>query len=98
MLPLPTPAPQPGALFLGLRPEHAGMSAPGGAGWPFEVELAEMLGAERLVHGRIGKAPFTLRIDGRLAAPQPGDRLTIDVHAERLHWFDRATGMRVGGA
>ena len=58
-LPLPAAAPRPGALVLGLRPEHAGVAAPGSAGWPVQVELSELLGAERLVYGRIGEEPIT---------------------------------------
>ena len=37
------------------------------------VRVLEMLGAERLVYGRIGDAPFTLRIDGTLPPPKTGD-------------------------
>ena len=71
------------------------MSTSGAAGWPFEVDLVEMLGAERLVHGRLGPAPFTLRIDGQLPPPRAGERLTLRAAAERLHWFEPETGLRV---
>jgi sn-glycerol 3-phosphate transport system ATP-binding protein len=57
------------------------------------VELLEMLGAERLVYGRLGDAPFTLRIDGTLPPPAPGD--TVRLHVPRpahVHWFDAGTG------
>jgi sn-glycerol 3-phosphate transport system ATP-binding protein len=91
-LALPTPAPQSGPLRLGLRPEHATLVASGG--WPLEVDLVEMLGAERLVHGRLAGQPFTLRIDGTLKPPRSGERLGIE--AGQLHWFDAASGQRVG--
>ncbi|MFM1854755.1 MAG: sn-glycerol-3-phosphate transporter binding protein UgpC [Pseudomonadota bacterium] len=96
-LTLPGAAPREGALTLGLRPEHAQwQGGEGGQGaWPLQVELVEMLGAERLVHGRLGRAPFTLRIDGTLAPPRPGQMLALRVDAQRLHWFDSATGRRV---
>jgi sn-glycerol 3-phosphate transport system ATP-binding protein len=96
-LTLPGAAPREGALTLGLRPEHAQwQDGEGGQGaWPLQVELVEMLGAERLVHGRLGRAPFTLRIDGTLAPPRPGQMLALLVDAQRLHWFDSATGRRV---
>ncbi|MFM8767711.1 MAG: sn-glycerol-3-phosphate ABC transporter ATP-binding protein UgpC, partial [Rubrivivax sp.] len=62
LLPLPGAAPRQGALTLGLRPEH---TEPGTAGdpacWPLHVEVVEMLGAERLVHGHLAGAAFTLR-------------------------------------
>ena len=52
-LTLPAAAPRAGALMLGMRPEHAELDADGG-GWPLQVEMVEMLGAERLVYGRLG--------------------------------------------
>ena len=92
-LPLPMAAPHAGALVLGLRPEHT-MIDPQGS-WPLQVETVEMLGAERLVHGRLGAALFTLRIDATLVPPQVGDTVRLTVAADRLHWFDAATGLRV---
>jgi sn-glycerol 3-phosphate transport system ATP-binding protein len=89
-LALPGPAPREGELILGLRPEHAVQSDDGR--WPLAVEVVEMLGAERLVHGRVGSAPFTLRIDGTLTAPKPGQWLPLQAPPERLHWFDSASG------
>jgi sn-glycerol 3-phosphate transport system ATP-binding protein len=60
------------------------------------VEVVEMLGAERLVHGRLGNAAFTLRIDGTLSAPKPGQVLPLQPLRQRLHWFDPADGRRIG--
>jgi len=91
-LPLPQPAPRQGELILGLRPEHA---AWGSGDWQLQVDVVETLGAERLVYCRLGEALFTVRIDGTLPAPQPGDRVPLGVRAERLHWFDAASGQRV---
>jgi sn-glycerol 3-phosphate transport system ATP-binding protein len=92
-LPLPARAPRSGALTLGVRPEHAAMD-PQGA-WSMAVEMLEMLGAERLVYGRLGDAAFTLRIEATLAPPRPGDTLRLNVQPQHLHWFDVATGLRV---
>ncbi|MCU0969772.1 MAG: ATP-binding cassette domain-containing protein [Rubrivivax sp.] len=91
-LPLPAPAPRDGALTLGLRPEHA---LPADGGWPLAVEMVEMLGAERLVHGRVAGLPFTWRIDGTLVPPRPGDTVAIGPATGRLHWFG-GDGRRVG--
>ena len=100
LLPMPAPAPRTGTLTLGLRPEHAQWhadpEAATGIGWPLQVEVVEMLGAERLVHGRLAGEPFTLRIDGTLPAPRAGQTLTLSAPAERLHWFDAERGSRVG--
>ena len=60
-----------------------------------EVEVVEMLGAERLVHGHLAGSPFTLRIDGMLRPPAPGQTLLLRVDAQRLHWFNPADGQRV---
>jgi sn-glycerol 3-phosphate transport system ATP-binding protein len=94
LLPLPTPAPRLGPLTLGVRPEHA---EPRGEGpWPLQVELVEMLGAERLVHGRLGQAMFTLRIPSTDRAPRVGELVPLAGAPEHLHWFDSGTGRRVG--
>jgi sn-glycerol 3-phosphate transport system ATP-binding protein len=88
------PAPRPGALLLGVRPEHVVLDPEGS--WSMRVEVVEMLGAERLVHGRLGEAPFTLRIDGMLPPPAAGDVLRLRPQPGRLHWFDPVDGRRLG--
>ena len=92
-LPLPAPAPRDGRLLIGVRPEHARLVAQGG--WPMRVEMLEMLGAERLVHGHVGDSAFTLRIDATLPPPRAGETVQLAVNAEHLHGFDVATGRRV---
>jgi sn-glycerol 3-phosphate transport system ATP-binding protein len=92
-LALPMAAPRGGAMTLGLRPEHVQLD-PAGA-WLLKVEMVEMLGAERLVHGRLGDAMFTLRIDATLQAPKPGQTLGLSVPREHLHWFDAGSGKRL---
>ncbi len=57
--------------------------------------VVEMLGAERLVYGRLGGAPFTLRLDGTLPAPRPGETLPIRPAGGRLHWFDASSQARL---
>ncbi len=94
-LPLPKAAPRAGELIVGLRPEHAQLRGPGQLGWAFQVDLIEMLGAERLVHGRVAGQAFTVRVDATLTPPRAGDTLTLQGPPERLHWFDGATGHRV---
>ena len=96
-LPLPQPAPRAGELILGLRPEHAEVAERGVGSWELQVEVVEMLGAERLVYCRLGTSLFTVRIDALLPPPKPGDRLPLRVAAERLHWFDAQTQGRVLG-
>ena len=100
-LALPAAAPRGGALVLGLRPEHAEICAEVHAEgrWPMTVETVEMLGAERLVHGRIGGTGdglFTVRIDAMLSPPAIGASIAIAAPPDRLHWFDAGTGLRIG--
>jgi sn-glycerol 3-phosphate transport system ATP-binding protein len=94
-LALPQAAPRAGALVLGLRPEHAQWNSAGNGAWPMEVEVVEMLGAERLIYGRLGDTAFTVRIDGTLAPPKAGDTISVHAPASRLHWFDAQTFARV---
>jgi sn-glycerol 3-phosphate transport system ATP-binding protein len=92
-LTLPAAAPRSGALMLGVRPEHADMHPQGI--WSLKVEMLEMLGAERLVYGHLGEAPFTVRIDGTLTPPKPGEVVPLHVAPQHLHWFDATSGQRV---
>ena len=92
-LPLPQAAPREGELILGLRPEHTGLGST--EGWPMRVDVVEMLGAERLVYGQLGDTAFTLRLDGTLPPPQPGDTVHLRADPARLHWFDSTSKVRL---
>jgi sn-glycerol 3-phosphate transport system ATP-binding protein len=89
----PARSPRTGKLTLGVRPEHAEIAAEGA--WPLRVEMLEMLGAERLVYGRLAGAMFTLRIDATAVPPKPGDTVPLHVPPQHLHWFDSESGLRV---
>ena len=93
VLALPAASPRSGQLILGVRPEHAEITTAGA--WPLQVEMLEMLGAERLVYGRLGTAAFTQRLDATLPPPKPGQTVGLQVAPEHLHWFDAGTGQRV---
>jgi sn-glycerol 3-phosphate transport system ATP-binding protein len=92
-LTLPTPAARSGTLTLGVRPEHAALGQ--GGSWLMKVEMLEMLGAERLVYGRLGDSMFTLRIESTAPAPKPGETVQLHVEPHHVHWFDAASGQRV---
>ena len=77
---------------MGVRPEHAD---PAGTGWQLRVDVVEMLGAERLVYGHLGDAPFTVRLDATLPAPAAGGTLAFGVQPRHVHWFDPQTQRRV---
>jgi sn-glycerol 3-phosphate transport system ATP-binding protein len=92
-LDLPAPAPRDGPLVLGVRPEHVEWDGRGS--WQLPVDVVETLGAERLVYCRLGTQLFTVRIDGTLPAPAPASSARLALVAERLHWFDPDTTVRV---
>ncbi len=92
-LDLPAPAPRAGPLLMGVRPEHADLDV--GGSWPLKVELMEMLGAERLIHGHLGGTLFTLRIESTLPPPRTGDTVLLGATPEHVHWFDADSGQRV---
>ena len=89
---LPAASPRDGAMVMGVRPEHLRLE-PGG--WPMRVDLVELLGAERLVHGHIGATALTVRIDGDATPPVSGQTVGLATVPEHLHWFDAATLRRV---
>ena len=86
------PGAQPGTT-LGIRPEHLDITADGG--WAVQVETVELLGAERLVYGRVGDEQLIVRIEEGAPAPQPGDTIHVTPRAHRLHTFDAGTGKRL---
>ncbi len=83
----------PAGQILGVRPEHLDITASGG--WMLSVDTVELLGAERLVHARLGDETLTLRLDESLPAPQPGSAFHATPRADRLHWFDAKTQKRI---
>ncbi len=95
-LALLAPSPKQGDVVLGIRPEHLQVS-PQGA-WALEVEMLEMLGAERLVYGRVGSQLVTIRIEGTLTPPKIGDTVTLHADPKHCHWFDATTGRRLDDA
>ena len=92
---LPQPAPRNGKLILGMRPEHADIVAGDPRGWQLRVEVVEMLGAERLIYGRLCGELFTVRLEGTMTPPRIGDTVTLAEKPEHLHWFDATTRLRI---
>ena len=78
--------------ILGIRPEHLDLAD---SGWQVQVETVELLGAERLVYARLGAESLIFRLDEGPGAPAPGSTLTVAPRADRLHWFDAASGKRL---
>jgi sn-glycerol 3-phosphate transport system ATP-binding protein len=82
---------------VGLRPEHLLPASDGPL--EFEIEMAEPLGADTLLHGRFGDARelVTVRQGGHVMAP-PGEVHRFSIGATRLHLFDSQTGRRIADA
>ncbi len=85
------PGNRPGQI-LGIRPEHLDVASDG---WPVQVETVELLGAERLVHARLGDEALIVRLHEGEGAPAVGSTLTVRPRQDRLHAFDATTGQRL---
>jgi len=84
------PGTQPGTL-LGIRPEHFDVGA---GGWEVEVDTVELLGAERLIYGRLNGEALIVRVEESGPAPAPGSRIHVTPRDGRVHTFDAASGKR----
>ncbi|MBS0292515.1 MAG: sn-glycerol-3-phosphate ABC transporter ATP-binding protein UgpC [Proteobacteria bacterium] len=79
--------------ILGIRPEHIDLVESGG--WEFKVETVELLGAERLLYGKVGGENLTVRTEEDKPYPRPGETARIAPRRDRLHWFDLESGKRI---
>jgi sn-glycerol 3-phosphate transport system ATP-binding protein len=83
-------------VVLGIRPEHLELKADGTGGLRFTVDHVELLGADTLVHGRLGPAQIPLTV--RLPDVQRFEKLTLiglSLPPAKLHRFDPETKKRI---
>ena len=85
------PGGTPGQI-LGIRPEHLDM---GSSGWAVTVETVELLGAERLIYGRLNDEQIIVRVEEGMPAPTPDTVIHVQPRTGRLHAFDATTGKRL---
>ena len=86
----------PAGQIMGIRPEHLDIDAtPSQGTWLLTADTVELLGAERLVHARLGDEMLTLRLDESVSPPQPGQSFSVTPRADRVHWFDAHTQKRI---
>jgi sn-glycerol 3-phosphate transport system ATP-binding protein len=85
----------PAGQILGIRPEHLELSHQPQVGWEMTVDTVELLGAERLVHARLGSETLTLRLDASLSAPKTGETFRATAKEGCLHYFNAETGKRL---
>jgi sn-glycerol 3-phosphate transport system ATP-binding protein len=85
------------AVVLGIRPEHFNLAEEGSGTMHMQVEHLETLGADTLVHGKLGENNtfFTLRLPD-IHRYQKGSSLSLSVSPQKLHLFDKESGKRIG--
>jgi sn-glycerol 3-phosphate transport system ATP-binding protein len=76
----------------GIRPEHLDVAD---SGWEVRTETVEMLGAERLIYGRVGGEQIIVRIEENRPAPVADQVIRVRPREDRLHWFDAGSGKRI---
>jgi sn-glycerol 3-phosphate transport system ATP-binding protein len=78
--------------IMGIRPEHLDVGA---GGWELRVETTELLGAERLIYGRLGQEQVIVRSEEGRTVPAPDSIIHVAPRQDRVHWFDAASGKRI---
>jgi multiple sugar transport system ATP-binding protein len=84
--------PRPGAMQLGLRPEHIRLTDE--SPWRGEVNLVEPTGADTFVVINTAAGKVVVRTEPQTAV-QPGDQVGLQIVTEQLSWFDEKSGVRV---
>jgi sn-glycerol 3-phosphate transport system ATP-binding protein len=85
------PGGKPGTI-LGIRPEHLDV---GSEGWEVKVETVELLGAERLIYGRVNGEQLIVRVEEGTHSPAPDAIIHVLPRPDRLHAFDAESGKRL---
>jgi sn-glycerol 3-phosphate transport system ATP-binding protein len=78
--------------IMGIRPEHLDI---GTSGWELRVETTELLGAERLIYGRLGSEQVIVRSEENQPVPAPDSIIHVTPRDDRVHWFDGASHKRL---
>ena len=86
-----------GDVKLGIRPEHLVPDEKGGI--EVSLQIAEPLGANTLLHGRIAGSDraITASLPGVHAINPDRDSRRFSVRSEHIHLFDPVSGMRLAG-
>jgi ABC-type sugar transport system ATPase subunit len=81
-----TAAPVPGAVRLGIRPEHMGLVAPGAGEMDGTVMLRETLGGDAYLYVKTGTGQVVVRADGDTTLDH-GATVGLSFPAHRIHLF-----------
>ncbi len=87
----------PQVATLGIRPEHLDLVAEGAGGIAMQVEMVEMLGAERLLYLQLGAQRVIVRTEESAPTPALGATVYAKPRAGRVHCFD-VQGKRIAAA
>ncbi|MBS0855668.1 MULTISPECIES: sn-glycerol-3-phosphate import ATP-binding protein UgpC [unclassified Tatumella] len=79
---------------LGIRPEHIQTVAQSASAIAMQVETLEILGADNLVHGKIGGQRLVVRLPHE-QRPAAGTLLWLDFPYHGRHLFNTTTGLRL---
>ncbi len=84
-----------GPVKLGVRPEHLSKDANGPI--TIETQMMEPLGANTLIHGRIGpdREAFTASLPGVHTTEQSGSEMRFSIQPGQAHLFDPESGHRI---
>ncbi|MES2382986.1 MAG: sn-glycerol-3-phosphate import ATP-binding protein UgpC [Pseudomonadota bacterium] len=85
------PGGKPGTI-LGIRPEHLDVRS---EGWEVKVDTVELLGAERLIYGRVNGEQLIVRVEEGTHSPAPDAIIHVAPRPDRLHSFDAESGKRL---
>jgi sn-glycerol 3-phosphate transport system ATP-binding protein len=76
----------------GIRPEHLDVVD---SGWEVRTETVELLGAERLIYGRLNGEQVIVRIEEGQPSPAADEVIRVRPREGRVHQFDAASGKRI---
>jgi ABC-type sugar transport system ATPase subunit len=79
---------------LGIRPQDVVVRADGGDA-RLPIRHVERMGGETHVHLALGADTLVATVGGERAVPDAGE-LAIELPEPARHWFDAASGRRVG--
>jgi multiple sugar transport system ATP-binding protein len=86
-------------LTLGIRPEHLNIGAAAPKNLPVQVELVEALGSETYLAVRfVGASDEMALLQARIEpdrAIRLGEELWLSISADKIHFFDQATGQAI---
>jgi len=77
--------------ILGVRPESLRLGA---SQMTASLEMVESLGADHLVHLRLGKQDMVAKTDDNVTS-EPGAPIGVGFDAAAVHWFDAGSGARI---